>query len=301
MGGAGGGPLSHLQHRDDLGHRSPGRDRGAARARRHAAAGAGALPERGSGPGPGGDGARHRHRPGDGRRRGRAHLVHREHALHRHRGGDAVAGAVAHRAGVRHRPSVIAALGAAAGARGQSGVAHGRDARRRSTRIARAPAAKRRGRSRAGAGWSGRAGAAGARRWPPALRLCLVVRDDHRRLAAGARDHLRPGEAARRRAAARAGRGGTAGSRQPGGGHPAPLDLRRRAGGQPVDDGGGGRDDRQLPRHRGLLDRPDAAGGPVHRPWRAAHCRVGTNVVGAGDRGRPRASRRRGGGLVQKC
>ena len=130
-----------------------------------------------------------------------------------------------------------------------------------------------------------RAVAARAGGRPAAVRLRLLVRHHHRRLAPGAGDHLRAGARAARAARAAARRRRAAGARQPGGGDSAPVDLGGGAGRQPLDDGGRRGDDRQLPGDGGLLDRPDAAGRPLHRPGDAAHGRLRADAVRAGDRG----------------
>ena len=104
-----------------------------------------------------------------------------------------------------------------------------------------------------------RAGAAAADRPAPGLRLHVVVRDRDRRRVHGAGDHVWPGAARADDAAATARRRRPARARQPDLGDSAPVDLGRRALGEPGDDGRDRRDDRQLPRHRRLLGRPDAA------------------------------------------
>ena len=180
----------------------------------------------------------------------------------------------------RDRPAAVAARRRHSGARSQPRAADGGDARPRHARHARALQAggvDRRARVPAG---RLRARAATADRPPAGLRLHVVVRDRDRRARSlvpaimYGLARARPADAApaaRRRGPARA--------RQPDVGHPAPVDLGRRAVGQPVDDGGDRGHDRQLPRHGRLLGRPDAAGRPLHRPGHPADRRLGADGV----------------------
>ena len=188
----------------------------------------------------------------------------------------------------RGRRAAVAAGRGAAGDRGSRGCRP------------RPPSAAATGSNRASASGRGRwprppwswwppPGLATARpgRWPSALRLPLGARDHRRRVAAGAGRCSSgwPGRCAqplrrwlRRRGPAR--------PRAPGLGHPPPVDLGGRPGGQPGDDGRGGGDDRQLPRHGRLLGGPDAAGRPLRRARRAAHGRIGADALARRDRHR---------------
>ena len=87
-----------------------------------------------------------------------------------------------------------------------------------------------------------------------------------------------------RHAAPAPGRRGPARARQPDRGDSAAVDLGRGAVGEPGDDGGDRGDDRQLPRHGGLLGGPDAEGRPVHRPRHPADHRLRPDGVARGDR-----------------
>ena len=192
-------------------------------------------------------------------------------------------GGLARRAGAGDRHSVVAAGRRGARPRREPRATDGGDARQRSPRDAAAPAAigavlpvRRPGRRL-------RPVAARAGERPAALRLCVLVCHHHRRVAAGAGNHLRARPRAARAARAAAGRRGRAGARQPGRRDSAAVDLRVRAGRQPLDDGGRGGDDRQLQGHGRLLDRPDAAGRSLRRPGYAADGGVGADAVGAGD------------------
>ena len=193
--------VPRLQHRDDLGHRAARGDRHAARARRHAAAGAGAV---------------------SGRGRGRSGSPARSSGIG--------LGRVLADAAVGLTASTVSTLYIAAAAAPPSAWRRG-TSRWRSRSACRCrcsrPHCRRVKRSRVppigrdarrATRWNHACGCAaalvvpaavlrwryglarlGAGRWPAALRLPVVVRDHHRRLAARAGDHLRPRAGAARR------------------------------------------------------------------------------------------------------
>ena len=234
-------------------------DRHAARARAEPQQGAAALPRRGRRAG----GRRHRDRPRPGaaarRCGGDDDGVDGEHVVHR-RG----VGAAGHEPRPsldrdRDRPAAVAHRRRDSRARGEPRAADRGDARPRHARHAGALQAGRADRRLRVPRRRLRAGATAADRPPPGVRLHVVVRDRDRRRVHGAGDHVRPGAARPADAAAPARRRRPARARQPDVGDSAPVDLGRRAVGEPGDDGRDRGDDRQLPRHGRLLGRPDAA------------------------------------------
>ena len=271
VGGAGRRAVPRLQHRHDLGNRAARGDRHAARARRRRGGRcwrcSSARRRCSASPAPCSASAS---AAGAGRRRRRRSPRHREHALHRRRPPRRrrlARGTSRWRSPSASRCRCSRRRGA--GPRGEPGAADRGDARRRPLEIALPPAARAPGRAGAGARRRRRPGAARpvdglplfgyASSFVTIIGASLLVPAIIYGLARVVRPAAAP--AARRRGPARA--------RQPRGGDSAPLDLGRGARRQPVDDGGRRGDDRQLPRHRHLLGRPDAAGRPVHRPRRA--------------------------------
>ncbi len=196
-----------------------------------------------------------------------------------------------------HRHAAVAAGGRGAGARSQPRAADGRDARRTTrSRCARAcgPCPARRAARDARRLGVARAARPGQRH--AALRVSLGLHHRVRRVAPRAGDHVRPEpRASRTLLRGRLGVEGLLAHANLSAAIPRVVDLGGGALGEPLDDGGHRGDDRQLPRHGGLLGGPDAAGGPLHRAGRAAHRGLGADALARGRR-RRRAAPGRGRG-----